>query len=86
MFYSYEPSDDLFFQAKKHCVLDLPKDITCLNRLCVKHSKYGIFTLINIFLQSTIRILFLDACNGTNRQQRKCIHLKRSFSDQVKHL
>ena len=32
--YFYEPTDDLFFQAKKHCVLDLSINITCLNKLC----------------------------------------------------
>ena len=33
--YLYKPTDDLFiFQAKKHCVLDLSINITCLSKLC----------------------------------------------------
>ena len=32
--YIYVRNDDLFFQAKKHCVLDLSINITCLNKLC----------------------------------------------------
>ena len=34
-YYFHEPTDDLFcLQAKKHCVLDLSINITCLNKLC----------------------------------------------------
>ena len=31
--YFYEPTYDLFFQAKKHCVIELTINITCLNKL-----------------------------------------------------
>ena len=37
--YFYEPTDDLFFQAKKHSVLDLSINISWLNKLC--WSLYG---------------------------------------------
>ncbi len=32
--YFYEPTDDLSFQAKKHCVLKLSINISCLNKMC----------------------------------------------------